>query len=295
MAYCASVVSAVSLTFATHPAKENDLVGVRHLLARASRTFISFGDEDLRGYVSSRNGSLAWLAERRGRLRGFLAVSTARPFWPEVRGLVLSEMDGSLVRRLVEAAREALFDAGSSEGLICLASVPWLETALGRAGFCLIDHVVNYRCTVAECGLPLSGESHALRRASGNDLTALLELDRSAFDHLWQLGSTHMMIYLLTVGHFMVVERAGEIIGYAAATVSGREGQVVRLAVRPDAQGEGWGRRLLTDALSYCAGKRARVVMLNTQASNQVSQHLYESVGFRPFGRAVPVLTYRWT
>ena len=294
MAYCASVVSAVSLTFITRPAQESDLVSVRHLLGRARRTFIIFGDEDLHGYVSNRDGSLSWLAERHGRLQGFLAVSTARPLWSEVRGLALAEMDGSLVRRLVETAQKGLSSIESLEGLICLASAQWLDSALVRAGFQLVDHVVNYRCSPVEHRLQIPEEPNALRPANGDDLEALLELDSIIFDPLWQMGRSHMLTYLLTTEHFMVIEQEDKIIGYAATTIYRKEGQVVRLAMHPTAQGKGWGRTLLTDALNFCASEGASVTALNTQASNQVSQRLYKSVGFRPDGQAIPVLTYRW-
>jgi ribosomal protein S18 acetylase RimI-like enzyme len=79
-------------------------------------------------------------------------------------------------------------------------------------------------------------------------------------------------------------------VGYAISDVLGDAGFIVRLAVRPDAQGRGVGSQLLTDALDYCRASGAAVVRLNTQESNLASHHLYQRFGFQRSGRRVPVL-----
>lgn len=70
-------------------------------------------------------------------------------------------------------------------------------------------------------------------------------------------------------------------------------GYVQRLAVHPDAQGQGLGRRLLLDGLHWMQRGGAWVASVNTQFDNSPALALYESVGFREedFGLSVLAAT----
>ena len=62
------------------------------------------------------------------------------------------------------------------------------------------------------------------------------------------------------------------------------------LAVHPDHQGQGIGVRLMAEAIDFFKGEGARVITLNTQQDNQVSQRLYRWFGFRLAGEKALVL-----
>jgi ribosomal protein S18 acetylase RimI-like enzyme len=59
------------------------------------------------------------------------------------------------------------------------------------------------------------------------------------------------------------------------------EGEIRALAVRPDAQGAGVGRALLTAVIDRAGREGVRHLVLCTQADMQAAHHLYEQAGFR--------------
>jgi ribosomal-protein-alanine N-acetyltransferase len=64
-----------------------------------------------------------------------------------------------------------------------------------------------------------------------------------------------------------------------------RFGHVKDLAVKPELQGAGRGRRLLDGVLSILAGYGVKRVRLEVRPSNERALALYESVGFDRLAR----------
>ena len=77
--------------------------------------------------------------------------------------------------------------------------------------------------------------------------------------------------------------------GYAVCGRSQNRGYVQRLAVHPDFQRTGTGRRLLLDGLHWMRRRGATTAVVNTQTGNEAAFTLYCSVGFRedPIGLSV--------
>jgi ribosomal protein S18 acetylase RimI-like enzyme len=59
------------------------------------------------------------------------------------------------------------------------------------------------------------------------------------------------------------------------------EGEIRALAVRPEAQGSGVGRALLTAAIDRAGREGIRHLVLSTQPDMKAAHHLYEEAGFR--------------
>jgi dTDP-4-amino-4,6-dideoxy-D-galactose acyltransferase len=80
-----------------------------------------------------------------------------------------------------------------------------------------------------------------------------------------------------------------KVVGYAICGASDRRGFVQRLAVLPEAQGQGIGKRLLLDGLYWLRGLNAQHIVVNTQMGNEAALALYRRVGFRedPAGLSV--------
>ena len=78
-------------------------------------------------------------------------------------------------------------------------------------------------------------------------------------------------------------------VGYALFGRADDVGYVQRLAIHPDAQGQGLGPALLVDGLRWLRAHTARSAFVNTQVDNDRALHLYERVGFRrmPVGLCV--------
>jgi ribosomal protein S18 acetylase RimI-like enzyme len=130
-----------------------------------------------------------------------------------------------------------------------------------------------------------------------SDLDRLAHLDSETFDPLWHMSRADLLQLCFT-SRVQVAEFAGQLAGYTATAIYSEstnpfaqgEAQIVRIAVHPSMQGQGIGRQLLADSIHYAHSQSIYRIQLNTQASNKVSQHLYESFHFRPQGGNVPVL-----
>ena len=65
------------------------------------------------------------------------------------------------------------------------------------------------------------------------------------------------------------MNRGDPVAGYGLFGRAERTGYVQRLAIHPDAQGEGLGLALLTDGLRWMRTRGARSAFVNTQADNE--------------------------
>lgn len=126
-----------------------------------------------------------------------------------------------------------------------------------------------------------------LRRASDEDLTAVVAVDRAAFaPHWWQSEDT-VQRRAAASSYFTVAELEYDVVGYAQAELQPPKGHLNRIAVHPAHQNRGIGAALLRDALHALWASGAERVSLNTQRSNRRSLRLYGRFGFEPTGGVV--------
>jgi GNAT superfamily N-acetyltransferase len=134
-------------------------------------------------------------------------------------------------------------------------------------------------------------ERPGTRRARRSDLDDVLRVDHAAFEPFWQLGGDGIneAVAATPQSRFRVIGRP--VRGYVICGCATRRGYIQRLAVDPDRQGDGLGRRLLNDALSWLVRRRATSVLVNTQVGNDRALALYENLGFdlQPDGLSVLV------
>ena len=124
-----------------------------------------------------------------------------------------------------------------------------------------------------------------IRDATPADLDAIMALERASFPtDAW---SENMMREELSSphGHYVVLERAGQLVGYAGLRAAGTDGDVQTIAVAESARGEGQGRMLLRALLAEAHRRGVREVFLDVRADNPVAQGLYRSEGFAEIGR----------
>ena len=120
----------------------------------------------------------------------------------------------------------------------------------------------------------------------------ILAVDGAAFSEFWRFDALALDDALRATPESWfraAAPRFGAVEGYAICGRAGRKGYVQRLAVHPDHQWHGLGRRLLLDGLAWLAGRGATRVFVNTQNSNQAALALYVEAGFReePIGLSV--------
>lgn len=273
-------------------ASAHDQPQVLRLLEESRRSFAAFGPEDLPQLLASGACTVALAGDA---LSAFLCVSVNGARWGFVRGLAIK--NGWRTDEGLDAVLQAAAGRLRTEGITHLAvygTALWLPPALLRSGFQRREWIVSLERHARPLADLPAGPAH-IRPVQPDDVSRLVTLDAAIFEPPYQLASGELIELMVTSGHFVVAEGAQEagqpaLLGYACADVLGDTGQIIRLAVHPNAQRQGIGRALLNDGLAYCHANNARQVTINTQESNSASLRLYEQMGFRRIGRRVPLL-----
>jgi ribosomal-protein-alanine N-acetyltransferase len=122
--------------------------------------------------------------------------------------------------------------------------------------------------------------------AGHDDVEALASLERRCYTHPWSVRGFRDALRRGDRGLVLVARAAlpgdGErgILGYCVIETAADELHVHNLAVRPELQGGGIGRCLLTLALGLGDRRGAEVALLEVRASNRPAIELYRSLGF---------------
>ncbi len=189
---------------------------------------------------------------------------------------------------LAELTRE-LFDHGYSEA-VTVALAPREQIPFLTAGFSVREELhllVHHMTPLPRRAAPRTGPR--ARRARDEDWEGILATDSEAFSDFWRLGRQGLLqamaatpVRRLRVVSGMVngAANADDVAGYALTGRAGTAGYLQRLAVRPDAQGQGVGRALVLDGLHWLRRHRVERVLVNTQLANARALNLYLGVGF---------------
>lgn len=81
------------------------------------------------------------------------------------------------------------------------------------------------------------------------------------------------------------VDRDNLIVAYAGCWVLANEGHITNVAVDPDYQGQGLGRKLMNELTSRVKSLGVDSMTLEVRPSNTVAINLYTSLGFRSVGQ----------
>lgn len=81
------------------------------------------------------------------------------------------------------------------------------------------------------------------------------------------------------------VDRDNLIVAYAGCWVLANEGHITNVAVDPDYQGQGLGRKLMNELTSQVKALGVDSMTLEVRPSNTVAINLYTSLGFRSVGQ----------
>jgi ribosomal-protein-alanine N-acetyltransferase len=126
--------------------------------------------------------------------------------------------------------------------------------------------------------------SPVVREIGVEACSAIAVLESACFDLPWSPDAVRS---LLDDGltRAWAAESSHGIVGAALLRVVAGEGELLRIAVHPDARRHGVGRALLRAVLSAAADACPLGVYLEVRASNVAAHHLYATVGFVDAGR----------
>lgn len=122
----------------------------------------------------------------------------------------------------------------------------------------------------------------AIEPAGPEHAAALAALHSSAFPERERWGADAMALQFGLPGTFGWIAAEG---GMILARVAVDEAEILTLAVHPDRQRRGLGRRLVVQTLHTAAQRGARCVFLEVAERNAAARALYESCGFEELGR----------
>jgi N6-L-threonylcarbamoyladenine synthase len=128
-----------------------------------------------------------------------------------------------------------------------------------------------------------------LRRATSDDVEAIMELETSTFrNDAW---STEMMARdVADPGCYYLVafppDEPGRILGYGGLQSAPRspESDIQTIAVAEEARGRGLGRTIMLSLINEARKRGARETFLEVRADNPGAAHLYSSLGFTELG-----------
>ena len=117
--------------------------------------------------------------------------------------------------------------------------------------------------------------------AAESDATSVAEIEAECFSDAWSENAVKMQIERKQI---TVYKENGKIIGYCIFMTAADEGEILRIAVIPEARMKGIGRKLLDDAVKIMASRGANEIFLEVRASNASAISLYEKYGFLKTG-----------
>ncbi|TCZ81847.1 ribosomal protein S18-alanine N-acetyltransferase [Lysobacter sp. N42] len=126
-------------------------------------------------------------------------------------------------------------------------------------------------------------DAAALRPMREADVEAVHDVERRAYEFPWTAGifrdclRADYMAWLL--------ERDGAVIGYFLMSLAAGEAHVLNIAVAPEHQGHGHGRRMLRSLVHLARARGAQRIFLEVRPSNTGAIALYHQEGFNEIGR----------
>lgn len=127
------------------------------------------------------------------------------------------------------------------------------------------------------------GQDLALAEVGASHAPVLAALQAACFDSPW--GEQAFSDLLTLPGHrAWLVTRAQVPLGYALFQLVAGEGELLSIAVTPEARGQGVGDWLLAQTLHYCNASGIKRMILDVSAENAAARALYDKYGFRQVG-----------
>ena len=121
-----------------------------------------------------------------------------------------------------------------------------------------------------------------IEKMSREHLSEVASIEEMSFSLPWSLESFELM--LTEQASALVALEDGRVLGYVGMMCVLDEGQIINLAVHPDARRRGVGRTLMEAAQTYAKERGIVFLSLEVRESNIAARSLYSSLGWEEQG-----------
>ncbi len=234
-------------------------------------------------------GAIIRLAWQHTRLLGILGASPSLNGYSWLRLLAFTDdiPTQAIIGLLWEAMSDEMIADGSQQCAVLLAE-NWPTRYLPALGFAYQEDIITL-CRGRSRPIEPQPSPATIHIADNDDLGVMAEIDLAAFSPLWQMS--HLEIYqAYRIAAASTVALINDtVIGFQISTVYQDRAHLARLAILPDAQGQGIGSALITDLIERFHRRRVYTLTVNTQESNLRSQRLYQRFNFKRNGYDLPI------
>ena len=121
-----------------------------------------------------------------------------------------------------------------------------------------------------------------IAKMSREHLSEVASIEEVSFSLPWSLESLELM--LTEQASALVALEDGRVLGYVGMMCVLDEGQIINVAVHPDARRRGVGRTLMEAAEAYAKERGIAFLSLEVRESNIAARSLYSSLGWEEQG-----------
>ena len=121
------------------------------------------------------------------------------------------------------------------------------------------------------------------RRSIPADATGIARLEEEIFSDAWSYRDIQDLICTEGAMCFSAVDE-GEVVAYVIGRLIAPEGEIYRVAVKPERRKRGIGYRLLDYAVKTSRGKGLERLFLEVRSHNIPAINLYKAYGFAEIG-----------
>ncbi|WP_052339807.1 ribosomal protein S18-alanine N-acetyltransferase [Gorillibacterium massiliense] len=117
-----------------------------------------------------------------------------------------------------------------------------------------------------------------------DDISNVCSIEKEAFTTPWSEGAFYNELVNNHFAHYMVMEAAEEMAGYAGMWLIMDEAHITNIAVREKYRGYKLGERLVSELMKTASFMGAAKITLEVRVTNHIAQNLYRKLGFRDAG-----------
>jgi ribosomal-protein-alanine N-acetyltransferase len=115
-------------------------------------------------------------------------------------------------------------------------------------------------------------------------IKAVLDIESRVYPRPWTAALFQSELALTETRTYLVALRGRAVVGYAGLMMSLTDGHITTIAVDPDRQRAGVGRRLMLVLARAALAAGAEALTLEVRLANKPAQELYRRFGFAPVG-----------